>query len=40
MLSKKLNGVKKYKSHETLAMVHINNSKKSISNNESNAYIW
>ena len=39
MLSKKLNGVRKYKSHETLAMVHINNSKKYISNNEANAYI-
>ena len=39
MLSKKLNGVKKYKSHETLAMVHINNAKKYISNNEANAYI-
>ena len=39
MLSKKLDGVKKYKSHETLAMVHINNSKKYISNNEANAYI-
>lgn len=39
MLSKKLNGVIKYKSHETLAMVHINNSKKYISNNEANAYI-
>ena len=39
MLSKKLNGVKKYKSNETLAIIYINNSKKYISNNEANAYI-